>query len=148
MKTKYKVEVSLKGYIIGELTKFKENERHLSELKKNIVDETSSSDNLGIAKTNKVSSIVESKINKIESDKDIEILEKKVKAIKRAYERLKSHEYEIADSIFNQGHTQIYCKMHPPYVEKDAYYNVKNKMIYYTAIEFELMGEKKWYVAN
>lgn len=142
MKTKYKVEATLKGFIITELTKFEENKKKLAELKKNIIEETPSSDNVGSGKTNKISSAVESKVIKIESDADIIVLTKKVEAISRAYKKLKDWEAELAESIFTYGHTQVYCQMHKPYYMKDTYYNVKNKLIYYTAIEFELMGGK------
>ena len=45
---------------------------------------------------------------------------------------------QIINKIFFEKHNQVYAEMNDG-ITKDMYYNIKNKMIYLTAIEFDLI---------
>ena len=46
--------------------------------------------------------------------------------------------YQAVKKIFFEHHSQIYAEVNDN-ITKDMYYNIMNKMIYLTALEFELI---------
>lgn len=62
----------------------------------------------------------------------------KINKIDKVYHSLSKEEKEAVEKIFFEKHNQIYAETHDN-ITKDMYYNIKNKMIYLTAIEFDLI---------
>lgn len=58
--------------------------------------------------------------------------------IDKVYNNLSKEEKETFEKIFIEKHNQVYAAMHDN-LTKDMYYNTKNKIIYLTAIEFDLI---------
>lgn len=58
--------------------------------------------------------------------------------IEKVYNKLPKEDKEAVNKIFFEKHNQVYAEMNDG-ITKDMYYNIKNKMIYYTAIEFDLI---------
>lgn len=58
--------------------------------------------------------------------------------IEKVYKNLSKEDKEAVKKIFFEKHNQVYAEMNDG-ITKDMYYNIKNKMIYYTAIEFDLI---------
>ena len=58
--------------------------------------------------------------------------------IDKVYNNLSKEEKETFEKIFIEKHSQVYAAMHDN-ITKDMYYNIKNKIIYKTAIEFDLI---------
>ena len=58
--------------------------------------------------------------------------------IDKVYNNLSKEEKETFEKIFIEKHNQVYAAMHDN-LTKDMYYNIKNKIIYLTAIEFDLI---------
>lgn len=62
----------------------------------------------------------------------------RINKIDKVYNSLSREEQESVKKIFFEKHNQVYAETHDN-ITKDMYYNIKNKMIYLTAIEFELI---------
>ena len=66
------------------------------------------------------------------------IATQRINQIEKVLNSLCQEEKEIVEVIFfkksSQAHAELYY-----YISKDAYYNMKNKMLYLTAIEFQLV---------
>lgn len=62
----------------------------------------------------------------------------RINKIDKVYNNLSKEEKEAFKKIFIDNHNQIYAEMHDN-ITKDMYYNIKNKIIYLTAIEFDLI---------
>lgn len=58
--------------------------------------------------------------------------------IEKVYNKLPKEDKEAVNKIFFEKHNQVYAEMNDG-ITKDMYYNIKNKMIYLTAIEFDLI---------
>ena len=58
--------------------------------------------------------------------------------IEKVLNNLPKEDKEAVKKIFFEKYNQIYAEMHMG-ISKDMYYNIKNKMIYLTAIEFDLI---------
>lgn len=62
----------------------------------------------------------------------------RINKIEKVLNNLPKEDKEAVRKIFFEKHNQVYAEMHDN-ITKDMYYNAKNKMIYLTAIEFELI---------
>jgi len=133
VRKKYKVPQHIKEYIEKELYNYIDNQNLIKELKEDIY--YNSIENDGQPRGNQTSNPTEQKATKLVDTRSILIAEKKIKQIDKALNRLIPEEQEIAKSIFFKGHTQIFAQMHEN-ISKDTYYHVRNKTIYYTAIEY------------
>lgn len=133
MRKKYKVPSHIKEYIEKELYSYIDNQNLIKDLKEDIY--YNSIENDGQPRGNETSKPTEQKATKLITTRSILIAEKKVKQIDKALERLIPEEQKIVKLIFFKGYTQIFAQMHEN-IGKDTYYHVKNKMIYYTAIEY------------
>lgn len=58
--------------------------------------------------------------------------------IEKVYNKLPKEDKEAVNKIFFEKHNQVYAEMNDG-ITKNMYYNIKNKMIYLTAIEFDLI---------
>ena len=136
MRKNYKVPYHIRNFIKKELLNYKANKKLLKELEEKIIYESGTPD--GMPRGNKLSFPTEEKAIKITSSREILLVKKRLLQIENALEKLDSEEKEIVDSIFFKGHSQIYCETHE-YITKDVYYFIMNKMIYLTAIEYDLI---------
>lgn len=62
----------------------------------------------------------------------------RINKIDKVLNNLQNEDKEAVKKIFFKKHNQVYAEMHDG-ITKDMYYNIKNKMIYLTAIEFDLI---------
>ena len=134
MRKDYTVPYHVKRYIRDELYHYQDNKELLERLRNGIIEESPQPAD-GQPRGNQTSNPTESKAIRLTSTRSLLIAEKKIQQIDRARNRLVEEEKEIVDIIFNKGHSQIYAQMHDN-ISKDSYYNVMNKMIYYTAVEY------------
>ena len=58
--------------------------------------------------------------------------------IEKVLNNLPKEDKEAVEKIFFEKHSQVYAEIQDG-TTKDMYYNIKNKMIYLTAIEFDLI---------
>ncbi len=110
--TKYKLPLHIKNYVRQELYDYKKNIKSIQELQKKDQNEI-------ITRTLLIAT---QKINKIEN----------------VINKLNCEEKELVEIIFfkkaNQTRAETFY-----YISKDAYYNMMNKMLYLTALEFDLI---------
>ena len=62
----------------------------------------------------------------------------RINKIEKVYNKLPKEDKEAVKKIFFEKHNQVYAEMQDG-ISKDMYYNIKNKMIYLTSIEFDLI---------
>lgn len=62
----------------------------------------------------------------------------RINKIDKVLNSLSNEDKEAVKKIFFEKHSQVYAETND-YITKDMYYNIKNKMIYLTAIEFDLI---------
>lgn len=79
-------------------------------------------------------------IKKLEnkSTRSILLSIQRLNKIEKVYNKLSPEDKDAVKKIFFKKHNQVYAEMNDN-ITKDMYYNVKNKMIYLTAIEFDLI---------
>ena len=106
----YKLDKHIKKYIMAELYNYEENKR---KIKKIVIDNN----------------------DKSNTTRAILIAIEKVKNIDRALERFNEQERSDIKKIFFKGHSQIYAEVNDG-ISKDMYYHLKDKMIYWTAVEY------------
>lgn len=108
---KYKLPLHIKNYIKTELYEYENNKKLINELQKN---------------------------NSKTSTRTILLATQRINHIEKVYNKLPKEDKEAVKKIFFERHNQIYAETHDN-ITKDMYYNIMNKMIYLTAIEFELI---------
>ena len=110
--TKCKLPLHIKNYVKCELYNYHKNKMILKELEK------------------KKSSEI--------AIRPMLIATQKLCQIENVYNNLSKEEQELVEIIFfkktNQAKAETYY-----YISKDAYYNMMNKMLYLTALEFDLI---------
>ena len=109
MGKKYKLPLHIKKYIQTELYDYKKNKKLIANLEKENIQTRTFL--LAIQRLNKIDKVINS---------------------------LSNEDKEAVAKIFFEKHNQVYAEMHDG-ITKDMYYNIKNKMIYLTAIEFDLI---------
>lgn len=110
--TKYKLPLHIKNYVRQELYDYKKNIKSIQELQKKEPNEI-------ITRTLLIAT---QKINKIEN----------------VINKLNCEEKELIEIIFFKKTNQTKAETFY-YISKDAYYNMMNKMLYLTALEFDLI---------
>lgn len=109
---KYKLPLHIKNYVRQELYDFKKNKKMIEELQKRNSNEIVT--------------------------RSLLIATQKINSIEIVLKNLSSEEKELIEIIFfkktNQAKAETYY-----YISKDAYYNIMNKMLYLTALEFNLI---------
>ena len=131
--SRYKIDKHIKKYIKTELNNYENNKKKIQEIESNIIDETPYND--GQPRGNETSDTVAKKTNKLLTTRALLIATDKVNKIDRALTKLTEEEQRDVKCIFFKGHTQIYAELHDN-ISKDMYYNIMDKMIYLTAIEY------------
>ena len=109
---KYKLPLHIKNYVKQELYNYNKNKLMLKELQKQ------QSNNI----VTRTLLIATQKINQIEN----------------VFNNLTTEEKELVVIIFFNKTNQVKAEVHY-YISKDAYYNIMNKMLYLTAVEFNLI---------
>lgn len=108
----YKLPLHIKNYVKQELYDYRKNKKLIQEVQKEPINEI-------VTRT-------------------LLIATQKIKLIENVYNGLIKEEQELVEIIFfkktNQARSEMYY-----YISKDAYYNIKNKMLYLTAKEFNLI---------
>ena len=108
----YKLPLHIKNYVKQELYDYRKNKKLIQEVQKEPINEI-------VTRT-------------------LLIATQKINLIENVYNGLIKEEQELVEIIFfkktNQGRAETYY-----YISKDAYYNIKNKMLYLTAKEFNLI---------
>ncbi len=110
--TKYKLPLHIKNYVKCELYNFNKNKVLLKDLQKQ-------------------------KENEINT-RTLLIATQKINMIENVVNRLSKEEKELIEIIFFNKTNQVKAEAYY-YISKDAYYNMMNKMLYLTAIEFNLI---------
>ena len=72
------------------------------------------------------------------STKSILIATQRIHKIETVFNRLHDEDKKAVELIFFKQHSQIYAQVNDN-ITKDMYYNAKNKMLYLTALEFDLI---------
>ena len=78
------------------------------------------------------------KINNNTSTRTYLLAIQRINKIDKVLNSLPKEDKQAVEKIFFEKHNQVYAEMNDN-ITKDMYYNIKNKMIYLTAIEFELI---------
>lgn len=110
--TKYKLPLHIKNYVRQELYDFNKNKKIIEDLQKQSQKEI-------ITRT-------------------LLIATQKIIQIENVLNKLSKEEKELIEIIFFKKTNQIKAETFY-YISKDAYYNIMNKMLYLTAIEFNLI---------
>ena len=136
MRKDYKIDSHIRSYIKKELYNYEYNKKKLADLQEEILEGSATAD--GQPRGNTKSDTTFQKAEKLISSRSILIVTRKIQNIENAINKLNKEEQEIAKTIFFKGHKQVYAQMHDN-ISKDMYYNVMNKTIYLTAVEFEVI---------
>lgn len=133
-RVKYRVPIWVKKKIENELYHYWDNQKELEELRNDVL-EISSANADGQPKGNNISNTTEQKAIKLRTSRSILMVEKRLNYIEKAIKRLNEDEKEVFEIIFKERYNS---KMAETYknITSDTYYNVRRKIIYYTAIEF------------
>jgi hypothetical protein len=114
MRKSYKLPKHIRHYVQQELYDYSTNEKIITELEKNKTE------------------------NKLINSRSFLVAKKNQMKIRSLYDRLSKEEKELVEIIFFKHCSQTYAETFY-YISKDVYYNFKNKMIYLTAKELELI---------
>lgn len=112
MISKYKLPLHIKNYVKQELYDFKKNKKLVENLQKQSQKEI-------ITRT-------------------LLIATQKIIKIENVLNKLSKEENELVEIIFFKKTNQTKAETFY-YISKDAYYNIMNKMLYLTALEFDLI---------
>lgn len=132
--SKYQLDKHIKKYIKSELYNYEKNKKKIEDIEKDIIDASGFND--GQPRGNATSDTTERKAEKLITTKSLLIATKRVNNIERALNKLTKQEQKDVELIFFKGHSQVYAEMHDN-ISKDMYYNLMDKMIYLTAIEYD-----------
>lgn len=72
------------------------------------------------------------------STRSILIATQRIRQIETVFNKLHDEDKKAVELIFFKQHSQIYAQVNDN-ITKDMYYNAKNKMLYLTALEFDLI---------
>ena len=109
---KYKLPLHIKNYVKQELYDYKNNLKFINQLQNKQSNEI-------ITRT-------------------LLIATQKINLIENVLNNLSKEEKELVEIIFFKKTNQVKAELYY-YISKDAYYNIMNKVIYLTAIEFNLI---------
>ena len=133
MRKNYKIPKHIRNYIKSELYNYENNKKKLKELQDDIIN--SSIVNDGQPRGNSTSDVTCQKAEKLITSRSILIVTDKINKIDRALNKIDKLDREVVEIIFFKGHNQVYAQMHDN-ISKDTFYDVMNKMIYLTAVEY------------
>ena len=133
MRKQYKIPKHIRSYIKSELYNYEFNKKKLKQLEDDIIN--SGKDNDGQPRGNQVSDTTAQKAEKLITSRSILIVTAKIRNVERALSKLDEEDRKVVELIFFKGHNQVYAQMHDN-ISKDMYYDIMNKMIYLTAVEY------------
>lgn len=131
--SRYKIDKHIKKYIKTELYNYENNKKKIEEIRRNIIDESAYND--GQPRGNTISDTTSRKTDRLLTTRAILIATEKVENINRALEKLTDEEQKDVKLIFFKGHSQGYMEIQHN-ISKDMYYDLMDKMIYLTAVEY------------
>lgn len=134
MRADYRVPKNVRKMIITELYQYWENKKQLEEMQSEIL-EASANPPDGQPRGTIPGNPTEQKAIKLRTTRSILVMERKLGYIENAIKRLNKEEKEIFEIIFKERHNQKMAETYK-HIQKDPYYNVYNKIIYLTALEF------------
>lgn len=130
----YKVPRWVKKRMENELYQYWDNKKELEEMQHNILDESPDPPD-GLPKGNMTSNPTEQKAIKLRTTRSILAVERKLGYIDKAIQRLNEDERSVFEIIFRERYNQKMAETYK-YIQKDTYYGIYNKIVYYTAVEF------------
>ena len=129
----YGVPDSVRSIIKNELYQYWKNKKQVEEWKKDIIDESASSD--GQPRGNATSNATQQKAIKLVSSRKITETERRIGFVEDAVKRLTPEEKEVFEIIFRDGYSQKLAAT-LKYISKHTYYHTIDKIVYFTALEF------------
>lgn len=111
MSNRYKLPLHIKNYVKTELYDYERNKRLIYDLERD---------------------------NTLRKTRTLLLAIQRINKIDKVYNKLSEEDKDAVKKIFFEKHNQVYAEANDN-ITKDMYYNIKNKMIYLTAIEFELI---------
>lgn len=114
------------------------NRKELEEIDIDIIESSPIHDESGISAKYRISKPTESKALKIAeamSTRAYLIAKRRIDYINNAMKRLNEDDTKVVEYIFRDGYSQIRAEVDKG-ISYDTYYNVFNKIIFYTAKEF------------
>ena len=138
MRANYKVPKRIRGKIITELYTYWENKKQLEEMDIDIIESTPARDITGISAKYRISNPTEQKALKLASNLSTRayiVAVRRIAYVENAMKRLNDDDKKVVELIFKCGYSQIKAEIEAN-ISYDTYYNVFNKIIYFTAIEF------------
>ncbi len=133
-RTNYKVPRLVKKKMENELYQYWDNQKELEDLQNDII-EASPEPADGQPKGNATGNSTEQKAVKLRTSRTILAVERRLKYVENAINRLNEEEKKVFIIIFKEKHSQKMAETYK-YISADTYYNVYRKIIYFTAVEF------------
>lgn len=133
-RTNYKVPRWVKKKMENELYQYWDNQKELEDLQNDII-EASPEPADGQPRGNATGNSTEQKTVKLRTSRTILALERRLKYVENAINRLNEEEKKVFIIIFKEKHSQKMAETYK-YISKDIYYNTYSKIIYFTAVEF------------
>lgn len=130
----YKVPRWVKKKMENELYQYWDNKKELKELQDDIINSSPEPPD-GQPRGNLTGNSTEQKAIKMRTSRTILAIERRLKYIENAIDRLNEEEKKVFEIIFKEKHNQKMAETYK-YISSDTYYNVYRKIIYYTAVEF------------
>lgn len=134
MKISYKIPHLVKKKITTELYQYWDNLKELKEMQDEILEGSPEPPD-GQPRGNATGNPTEQKAIKLRTTRSILAVERKLNYINNAVSKLNKEEKEVFEIIFKEKHNQKMAETYK-YISKHTYYNVYNKIIYLTALEF------------
>lgn len=138
MRANYKLPRRIQQKMTTELYQYWENKKEFENFDKDIIDSSPIHDETGIKSQNQISKPTEQKAIKIAESKTTRVyttIQRRLQYVENAVKRLNADDYEVFLLIFRDGYSQIQAETQKN-ISYDSYYNTRNKILYYTAIEF------------
>lgn len=132
MRKDYKVPAWVKKNVMNELYHYWDNVKLLEELKEDII-EASPAPPDGLPRGNTVGSPTESKVMRLNS-RAILVTANKIMQIENMQKMLNNYEKEVFEVIFKEKRNNVQAYMQKG-ITKDMYYNLRNKIVWLTAME-------------
>lgn len=128
----YKLPKELKNRMEKELRQYWDNIKKIERLEREIIEE---SNKVGQETNNISSDPTGQKAIKLLSTRSLILLNERILYVSRVIGRLKPFEREVFYLIFKENYDCLYCQTIRN-INKNTYYNIYNKSIYYLAEEF------------
>lgn len=133
-KDKFKVSKEVKIKMEQELMQYWENKKKLEDLKLRIIDASNNStDSQGHSTS--ISDTTSQKALKLVSTRSILYCEERITYVENVIKQLNSSEKEVFEFIFKKRYNFMYCQTMKN-IDKNTYYNVRNKCVYLLAKEW------------